>query len=447
MRFSGQHFAILGAARSGLGAARLAAKHGAKVTLIDEGDPAKLTRAIDTAKTEGFHIVLGDKARELEVQPGKYQLAILSPGLDARWPLPEKFNAAGTRLTGEMEFASTLTHMAMTAITGTNGKSTTTELLAAVFKACGRRAIACGNHGLPISELLVNYGEVFDMLVNEVSSFQLETIETFHPAISMWLNFAPDHLDRYPDETAYFEAKKRIFMNQTAGDWAIVNAQDVKRLGALKPLVLTFSAQPEHQDAMFTYRDGTFFFEGSPVGTSERIALRGRHNMENVLATLAAGWIKGLRYEQMLAAIEAYEPPEHRCQMVRDRSGVEFINDSKATNLHAMESCIRSLERPLVLIAGGKDKGLDYHTLRSAVPGKVRAIVLIGEIAASLAATFGDLVPCHRAADMADAVKIAASLATPGDAVVLSPGTSSFDMYSGYAERGRHFTEAVAALS
>lgn len=447
MPFSGHHFAILGAARSGLGAARLAARNGAKVTLVDEGDPAKFSRAIETAEAEGLNILLGDDAKALTVNPGDFQLAILSPGFDVNWPLPKKFSDAGTKLTGEMEFASTLTRMEMTAITGTNGKSTTTELLAAVFNGCGQRSIPCGNHGLAISELLVEHGENFDMLANEVSSFQLETIETFHPLISMWLNFAPDHLDRYPDEAAYFAAKKRIFMNQTETDWAIINALDVNLLGSLKPQVLTFSAQPEHQDSTFTYRDGQFFHQGKVLGNAGKIALRGRHNMENVLAAIAAGWIKGLPFDQMLAAVEAYEPPAHRCQLVRDWHGIEFINDSKATNLHALESCVRSLERPIVLIAGGKEKGLDYHPLRAAIPGKVQAMVLIGEIADTLAATFGDLVPCQRAADMAEAVTLAAAAARSGDAVVLSPGTSSFDMYSGYAERGNRFREAVNALS
>ena len=447
MSFNGQHFAILGAARSGLGAARLAAKNGAKVTLIDEGNPVKLSRAVETAKADGFGILLGDEAKALQVHPGDFQLAILSPGLDVNWPLPKKFSDAGTKLTGEMEFASTLTRMEMTAITGTNGKSTTTELLAAVFNGCGKRSIPCGNHGLAISELLVDLGENFDMLANEVSSFQLETIETFHPHISIWLNFAPDHLDRYPDMEAYFAAKKRIFMNQTADDWAIVNAQDVSLFGTLKPKVVTFSAQPEHQDATFTYREGTFYHAGESFGTIEGIRLRGRHNMENVLAAVAAGWIKGLPFDQMLAAVAAYEPPAHRCQLVREWNDIEFLNDSKATNLHALESCVRSLDRPIVLIAGGKEKGLDYTPLRAVIPGKVTAMVLIGEIAPSLQAAFSDLVPCQRATDMAHAVTLAAAAARPGDAVVLSPGTSSFDMYSGYAERGQRFRDAVLALS
>ena len=447
MSFAGQHFAILGAARSGLGAARLAAKNGARVTLVDEGDATKLARAADAAARYGFSILLGDEAKALKVNPGDFQLAILSPGLDVHWPLPKKFSDAGTKLTGEMEFSSTLTTMEMTAITGTNGKSTTTELLAAVFNGCGKRSIPCGNHGLAISELLVESGEVFDMLANEVSSFQLETIETFHPHISMWLNFAPDHLDRYPDEASYFEAKRRIFMNQTADDWAIINAQDTKLFGPLKPKVITFSAQPEHQDATFTYREGQFFHEGKAFGNTQRIALRGRHNMENVLAAVAAGWIKGLPFDEMLAAVEAYEPPAHRCQLVREWQDVEFINDSKATNLHALESCVRSLDRPIVLIAGGKEKGLDYTPLRAAIPGKVSAMVLIGEIAQSLRSSFSDLIPCHCASDMVNAVEQAASIAKPGDAVVLSPGTSSFDMYSGYAERGDRFRQAVLTLS
>lgn len=447
MDFAGQHIAVLGAARSGLGAARLAAEHGAKVTLVDEGDPAKLAKAAEAARKEGLNILLGDDAKALVVNPEDFQLAILSPGFDVHWPLPKKFSDAGTKLTGEMEFACSLTGMDQVAITGTNGKSTTTELVAAIFNGCGKRSIPCGNHGLAISELLVEHGEHFDVLANEVSSFQLETIETFHPSVSMWLNFAPDHLDRYPDEAAYFEAKRRIFMNQTGDDWAVVNALDVESLGALKPRVITFSAQPEHKNADFTYAGGFFHHLGKPIGNANRIALRGRHNMENILAALAAGWIKGLDFFPMLAAVEAYEPPAHRCQLVRDWNGVEFINDSKATNLHAMESCIRSLERPLVLIAGGKEKGLDYHPLRAAIPGKVHAMVLIGEIAKPLAATFGDLVPCQIAADMAEAVKLAAAAAKHGDAVVLSPGTSSFDMYSGYAERGNRFREAALSLS
>jgi len=443
MKFAGQHFAVLGAARSGLAAARLAARNGARVTVFDEGDPAKLAASIQAAHALGFKTVIGEEASRCTLAEGEYDLAILSPGFDVNWPLPAKFSAAQVPLTGEMEFGFTLTHLPMVAITGTNGKSTTTELISAVFNGCGKRSLPCGNHGVALCEVIVS-DEPYDVLALEVSSFQLETIATFKPHISLWLNFAPDHLDRYPDEASYYAAKLRIFENQDAEDYAIINALDVTRLGPLTPKVITFSAT---LDAEFEYRAGKFYHLGSLIGDALTVPLRGRHNMENILAALAAGWLHGLSFADMLRAIESYDPPKHRCELVREWNGIEFINDSKATNLHALESCVRSLERPLVLIMGGKEKGLDYAPLRAAIPGTVRSIVTIGEIGGKLSEQFRDLVPCTPAADMAEAVQVAAHVAQKGDAVVLSPGTSSFDMYSGYAERGEHFRRAVLSLA
>jgi len=442
MKFAHQHFAVLGAARSGLAAARLAAMHGARVTLFDEGDPAKLATNIEIAHVAGFNTVIGEAAKHCTIAENEFELAILSPGFDVNWPLPTKFTVANVPLTGEMEFGFTLTDLPMIAITGTNGKSTTTELISAMFNGCGKRSLPCGNHGTALCEVIISR-EPYDVLALEVSSFQLETIATFKPHISLWLNFAADHLDRYASEPEYFAAKFRMFENQTPEDFAVVNAAEVERLGPITPQVISFSA---HQSADFEYRDGYFLHQDLRVGSASKLRLRGKHNMENVLATLAAGWLHGLKFDAMLAAIEAYEPPKHRCELVRDFNGVEFINDSKATNLHALESCVRSLERPLVLIMGGKEKGLDYSPLRASIPGKVRAIITIGEIGDALRDQFRDLVPCERAIDMADAVRLAADAAQSGDAVVLSPGTSSFDMYSGYAERGEHFRSAVLAL-
>jgi UDP-N-acetylmuramoylalanine--D-glutamate ligase len=442
---SPRHIAVLGAVRSGLGAARLAAREGAQVTLIDEAAPEKLARSIEAARQEGFGIITGDEARLLQVQPGQYDLVILSPGFDLSWPLPQKFISAGVPVTGEMEYGFQRCTTPFVAITGTNGKSTTTELLATIFNHCGRRSLPCGNHGMALCEVLVS-GESYDVLSLEVSSFQLETISTFRPPVSLWLNFAPDHLDRYPDMAAYFEAKRRIFMNQTVDDIAIINAQEVARVGDLPAKIITFSAQPEQRDATWYFGDGQFYHSGSSIGSATALRLRGRHNMENVLAALAAGHAMGLDAEHMLDAVAAYEPPAHRCELVRTHEQREYINDSKATNLHALESCVISLDGTLVLIAGGKEKGLDYSPLQNVLPGKVRCLVLIGEIATALASQFQDHLPCHIAADMADAVRIAARESHTGDSIVLSPGTSSFDMYSGYAERGEHFRRAVNAL-
>lgn len=447
-KFDGQNFAIIGAGRSGLGAAKLASMHGAKATIFDEGDPAKI-------KTAGFPAVLGDAAKSLVVKPGEYDLAILSPGLDAGWPLPKKFTDAGVPIVAEIEFGFSMTDVPMIGITGTNGKSTCTEIIAALFNGAGQRSIPCGNHGLALTELVAS-GERYDMLSLEISSFQLETIRTLRTKVAIWLNFAPDHLDRYPDIDSYYRAKLRIFEYQTADDWAVIRAgEDVGQIRAKR---VTFSPETDAQadftygggkfyHNLFSYRGGKHFQEQREIGDASRVKLRGRHNMENILAALAAGWLCGLTFDGMMDTLASYEAPRHRCELVRELHDREYINDSKATNLHALESCIRSQDRPIVLIAGGKEKGLDYTPLRATIPGRVSAMVVIGEIAAALEAGFKDLIPCRRATDMADAVRLATELSKAGDAIVLSPGTSSFDMYTGYAQRGDVFREAVRALA
>jgi UDP-N-acetylmuramoylalanine--D-glutamate ligase len=241
----------------------------------------------------------------------------------------------------------------------------------------------------------------------------------------------------------YFSAKARIFENMTAGDTAIVRAGESVSSGAARRL--TFSASGAAAEG--TYSNGQFFIDGQQIGDASSIRLRGRHNMENILAAMMACFVFGLAYPEMLSAVSSYVPPAHRCELVRELHGREFINDSKATNLHALEACIGSMDRPIVLIAGGKDKQLDYTPLRSALKGQVRAMVLIGEIRQQLQDTFSDLLPCHIAIDMADAVRIAFELSESGDSIILSPGTSSFDMYTGYGQRGEVFRAAVNALS
>lgn len=439
--FTGKHFAILGAGRSGLGAARLARMHGADVTVFDEGEPAKIQGALEKLHAESFRTISGQEARDLVVEVGKYQRVIISPGLDAGWPLPKKFTDAGVPLEGEMEFAFNLTDMPMISITGTNGKSTCTELIAHILEACGRRSIPCGNHGMSLSEV-VSSGVLYDILALEVSSFQLETICRFRTQATIWLNFAADHLDRYPGMAEYFAAKARIFENVTCDDTAIVRAGESVASGAARRC--TFSAYGAEADAV--YVGGQFFVKGEKIGDASAIRLRGRHNMENVLAAMMACQTFDLSFDEMLAAVASYVPPAHRCELVRSLHEREYINDSKATNLHALEACIGSMDRPIVLIAGGKDKQLNYSPLRDALKGQVRAMVLIGEIKQSLHDLFADLLPCHVADDMAHAVELATQVSLPGDSIILSPGTSSFDMYTGYGQRGEVFRAAVNSL-
>jgi len=328
------------------------------------------------------------------------------------------------------------------AITGTNGKTTTTELIERMFKGCGRSTIACGNYGHPLCEVAVS-GVRYDVLTVEVSSFQLETITSFRPHVGIWLNFAPDHLDRYPDMDAYFAAKNRLFDYMTANDVAIIRAGEPLR--DLKPATLTFSTTPG-TSADYTLHDGVIQFRGDRVASVDDLPLKELHNVENEMAALAAGRALGLGFQEMSRALSGYEAARHRCEIVREHLGHVYINDSKATNLHALESCLNTQTSPVVLIAGGKEKGIDYTPFRPLLREKSTALVAIGEIADRLCALFADDVPCHRAGSVAEAVGLATSLARPGQAVVFSPGTSSFDMFSGYVERGNAFRDAVLSL-
>lgn len=435
--------AVLGAGRSGLGAGTLALQRGAVVTVYDEGSPEKLAAAAKKLDEVGLRLVCGDEAKTLQVGAGDFDLVVISPGLDEHWPLPRKFTEAGTPLIGETEFGFRFTTTPAVAITGTNGKTTCTEALAAMFSGCGLRSVPCGNHGMSLSEAVAR-GEACDVWALELSSFQLETIREFRAKASVWLNFAPDHLDRYPDVGTYFAAKARIFMNMERDDVAIVRAGEKVPTGAAERK--TFATDPG-VSADLTYANGEICRGGEVVGRTDRLRIRGRHNYENVLAALLAGEAFGLKIPDMLAALEGFEPPVHRCELVRVLEEREYINDSKATNLHALEACVLAQERPMVLIAGGKDKELDYAPLRPALDGRVRAMVVLGEIADQLQSTFQSVVTCERAGDMADAVVKARQLSKPGDAVVLSPGTSSFDMFPGYGARGQAFREAVSALN
>lgn len=443
MDFKGQTLAILGAARSGLGAARLARKLGARPVVFDTGDPAKLAGDVAKLRAENFEAVLGLDAAKQAAVIENFSLVVTSPGIDAGWPLPRVFTDRGIPIIGEIEFAwRALRQTPVAAITGTNGKTTTTELLERMFNHCGRKTIACGNYGLPMCEIAAR-DESYDVLTVEVSSFQLETITSFQPKVAIWLNFAADHLDRYPDMESYFAAKHRIFDYMTAEDVAVVRAGEP--LVNLKPATITFTTEPG-VIADYVLRDGSIHYHDSAIAKVEELPLQELHNIENQMAALATGREFGLEFPEMVRGLQGYEPARHRCERVRELRGHVYYNDSKATNLHAVESCLRTQPEPVVLIAGGKEKGIDYSPFRHLFKEKVAALVTIGEIAGKLCDLFSDIVPCQSAASVPDAVRLATAMARPGQAIVFSPGTSSFDMFSGYVERGNVFREAVLAL-
>ena len=323
-------------------------------------------------------------------------------------------------------------------ITGTNGKTTTTELVRDLVEATGRSCVACGNYGVPLSEVVL-YEEVPEVISLELSSFQLETIVDFSPDVVIWLNFSPDHMDRYHSIEEYREAKLRIFENISVETPVIVRA------GSKTPdrgTQITFSSEGE---ADWTLKgDQVLRGEEAFVAMSET-KLRGLHNAENLMAACAA--VEGLTSEIAREAMANYSPPEHRCELVAIIDGVEYLNDSKATNLHALESALRSQIRPTILIAGGKQKGLDYQSLGPLLREKVKGMISFGEIGKDLAGIFSEITPSQSVETLEEAVALAAAEASRGDTILFSPGTSSFDQFAGYEERGCAFKAAVPRLT
>ena len=439
MRYKNQNIAVLGAGLSGTAAALLLKSEGARVTVLDSAEEKKLLKStIDNLRSQGVGVICGTAADE---DSSSYQMAVLSPGIDPVSRLARNFSSPKIDMIGELELGWRSCEIPVIAVTGTNGKTTTAELLAQMLNACGQRTIACGNIGKPLSEV-AREKEPFDVLTVEVSSFQLETIQTFRPSISLWLNFAPDHLDRYRSVADYRTAKLRIFENQTADDVSIVNAME--RLPGIRARTITFSAYVDQAD--FRLSEGAIIYQDEAVLRLSDTKLRGLHNIENLMATLAAGMARGLSFQQMVPPLCVYEPRPHRCEFVREVGGVAYVNDSKATNLDAVEKALRAQTKPVILIAGGKDKGFTFDPLQAVVKEKVRSTILIGEMAESIRRSWSGAVKSAIATSLADAVERAHAVAGPGEVVLFSPGTSSFDMFKSYADRGDQFRALVQAL-
>ena len=435
MSLTGKHIAILGGGRSGRAAAALALREGASVSVWDTSGPEAFVGMPGGVEThpntseEGC----GDRVSDL---------LVVSPGIDTYGSYVAAFSAQAGEIIGEVELAARYYRGRIVGITGTNGKTTTTELVARILASAGLGGTACGNYGTPFAEVVLQANPPAAVAL-ELSSFQLETISTLHPVVSIWLNFAPDHMDRYPTVEAYRAAKLRIFENQTAADTAVIRSGDL--ISGLKAKMVTFSTLD---------RDADWFSEGSSIvhrgetwmEMDRDTSLRGLHNAENTMAALAAGDALGISPAMMREALHGYAPPPHRCELIRTLDGVEYLNDSKATNLHALESALRSQTRPVVLIAGGKEKGLDYSSVVPLLSEKALAVVTFGQIARPLADLFATAVSCQSVSTLADAVATARGLAPRGSTILLSPGTSSFDQFNGYEQRGNAFRDLVHQL-
>lgn len=437
MIYSGKHAVVLGLGHSGEAAALLLKEEGAVVTVCESGTGGAVRAKAAALEARGIRVLLGPAA---DADPAVYDVAVLSPGIDPAVPLVRNVTGKNIPVIGELELAFGECACPAVAITGTNGKTTTTELTTEMLDACGVRTMASGNIGLPFATAVCRSNEL-DVMVLEVSSFQLETVRVFRPQVAVWLNLSPNHLDRYPGMKEYRDAKLRIFENQTASDFAVVNA--ASELPPLAAAKITFSAH--RSDADFTLHGTEIHFRGQPVLDQRETLLRGIHNAENLMAALAIGHALDVELDLMAGAVTGYTAPAHRCEFVRELDGARWINDSKATNLDAMEMAIRSQDSPIVLIAGGKDKGFEFDAIAPLVRERVRAAVLVGEMKDRIANSWPG-VACSKASTLEEAVALAAGLARSGDVVLFSPGTSSFDMFRNYGERGNLFKSQTQQL-
>jgi len=447
MEFRDRHVTILGLARTGAAVARVLHGRGAHVLVSDSRPASELQEAI-AALPAGVQVETGGhSSRCLDAD-----LIILSPGVPRDLAVLQAAIADGVEILGEIELAHRLAQPPIVAITGTNGKTTTTTLVARILETAGRRIGLGGNIGRPLIDF-VDAADL-DLLVAEISSFQLESTVDFRPHVGAWLNFSDDHLNRHGSREAYWEAKKRLFVNQGPDDWAILNADDaaVQPLsGALPARHLAFAIRTELRDGVLA-RDGHIVHriqgEDHPVMPLSEIRLRGTHNLENCLAATAVALALGVETSAIRQAIAAFDGVEHRIEPVRQLDGVQWYNDSKGTNYDSTIKAIRSFEEPLVLIAGGRDKGGAIAPLVSTIAERVQHVVLVGESAPTFERFLraGGYEAISTASDLPEAIALARGKAPVGGVVLYSPAATSFDMFRDYEHRGQVFKALVHDL-
>lgn len=452
MEFQGKTYGIIGAARSGRAVALLLKAHGARVFVSDTAPAEKLSEAIIELEQHGIPYECGGHTERLL----HADVLVLSPGVPSDIPMVRQAQARGLKVVGEIEVASWFCKGPIIAITGTNGKTTTTTLLGRIFEDARRPAVVAGNIGNAFSQVVLSMTQEHTAIL-EVSSFQLDTIETFKPRVAVLLNITPDHLDRYGHSMERYTASKcRVFMNQTQGDTIVYNADDpvvraeVER-GA-RPAVkkLPFSISKPLAEGAFV-RDGKMVvrFDGQEreVIATDHISIKGAHNLMNAMAAVLAARVMSIPTASVRATLRNFKGVEHRLEFVRELNGITFVNDSKATNVDSVWYALQSFSRPIVLLLGGRDKGNDYSRLVPLVQQHVKAIVAIGESAEKVIAAFAGLKPVYKASSMREAVERAAAAATSGDVVLLSPACASFDWFHDYEHRGRVFKEEVMKLA
>lgn len=439
----GQTVLVVGLARSGIAAARVLSARGARIVGVDrraEVEGAEILLAL------GAELALGADREHLVAQA---DLVVLSPGVPLDGPIARAAREQGVPLVGELELGARLARVPMLAVTGTNGKSTTTALCAHLLERAGRRVFLGGNIGRPFSELLLESGRV-DVAVIEVSSFQLEHLsasEVLAAQAAIWLNLTPDHLDRHGSLEVYAAQKRRLFEGQSARQTAILSADDpvVRRSADLLPGRVRFFGHGAlgPDDARI---DGRRIQIGGRVLEVRSRSLLGDHNAENAAAAVLAALAFGAPFEILEPALADFVGLPHRIELVRELGGTAWVNDSKGTNPDATLKSLTSFERPVVLILGGRGKGLPFTALRDEVSRRVVCVLALGEEAERIAHDLAGAAPIERVPDLAAAVQRARELATRGATVLLSPACASFDMFKNYEHRGEVFRGLVMAL-
>ncbi len=445
----GKRVLVVGLGRSGVVSALFLEEKGARVTVSDAKTEDQLRGEIPKLLDRGIAVETGGHGERTFQQQ---DLIVVSPGVPGDVPLLAQARQRDIPVIGEIELASRFLKGHIVAITGSNGKTTTTALTGEVISWGGWESLVGGNIGTPaISLVPESTADTYNVL--EVSSFQLETIQTFHPEVAVVLNVTPDHLDRHGSMEAYIAAKKRIFENQTSADWAVLNADDancVRMAEGIRAQLRWFSRRKEVEQGAFV-RDGQIVHRDDSGETAimpvDEIPLKGAHNLENVLAAACVGMIIPCEPRRIRSAVKEFRAVEHRLEHVATIAGVDYYNDSKATNVDATIKALESFPANLHVILGGKDKGSDYTVLAPLLRERARRVYTIGAAAEKIESQIAGAADVLRAGTLETAVKKASESAAPGDVVLLAPACASFDQFENYEHRGRVFKELVAALA
>ncbi|WP_254059417.1 UDP-N-acetylmuramoyl-L-alanine--D-glutamate ligase [Granulicella sp. L46] len=449
MELKNKRVLVVGLGKSGLAAAHFLKTLGARVTVSD-ARPATLIAELSELLDQGFMVEAGSHGL---LTFRRQDLIVVSPGVPMSTPVLSQVRAMGAHIVGELELGAEYLKGEVVAVTGSNGKTTTTSLIGEILKAAGRPTLVGGNIGRPVTAM-VEESTPESWSVLEVSSFQLETVETFKPRIALVLNITPDHLDRHGTFEAYAALKARITEFQTAEDFLILNGEDKEtQLIAAKTMaqVYWFSGRRPMKRGAFVHGESILFVprEGAkpePVMPVAEISLAGAHNVENVLAAVCAARLAGVESETIRAAVREFKAVEHRLEFVREVGDVRYYNDSKATNVDATMKAVEAFAGGIHLILGGKDKGSDYRVLEPFLRERVKTVITIGSAAEKIERQLDGVVKIERAETLQRAVAFAHEAAVAGDTVLLAPACASFDQFENYEQRGRVFKELVQGL-